>query len=171
MNKKALYVSLWVILLLEYTYIFLILLNYDLAWMNPEKFWTHAWILKNGSRLRWEDIVRSFNINVIELNPDRLSRPISNFFEVLDTKFRANCWNFIPPHPSFSFLWPLLFVVLPVFLYKFFINMGCDLPIAFSGVCLYLSSIGFLGPIVMLFHPAKGLVNFTSVVSLWASSL
>ena len=169
-KKHLLHWSLWTILLLECVYIFLILLNYDLTWVNPEKFWTHAWILENGSRLHWQDISRSFNINVIEMNPDRLSRPISNFVEVIDTKFRANCWQFMPPHPSLSLLWPVLFIALPVFLYKFLINMGCEFPIALSGVCLYLSSIGFLGPIIMLFHPAKGLVNFMAVLSLWAGS-
>ncbi|MBF0489419.1 MAG: hypothetical protein HQL15_02210 [Candidatus Omnitrophica bacterium] len=171
MKKQILYWILWGILLLEYAYIFLVLLNYDMAWMNPEKVFTHAWILENGSNLRWEDIIKSLNIDIIEVNAERLSRPISNLVEVLDTKFRANCWNFFVPHPSFSSLWPVLFLALPVFLYRFFINMGCQRVIALSGVCLYLSSIGFLGPIVMMFHPSKSLVNFFGVFSLWGISV
>lgn len=171
MHKERIHWSLWAILILEYIYIFFILFSYDIAWMNPEKFWTHAWILENGTRLHWEDFVRALNINVIELNPDRLSRPLSNLFEVLDTKFRATCWNFIPPHPSFSSLWILFFIALPVFLYKFFKNMGCARPVSLAGTSLYLSSVGFLGPIVMLFHPAKSLANFFAVVSLWFGSL
>ncbi|MEI7998381.1 MAG: hypothetical protein WCH62_02610 [Candidatus Omnitrophota bacterium] len=170
MKKADLHWSLWAILFLEYLYIFLILLNYDLAWINPEKVSSHAWILGNGSGFRWEDIIRSFNTGVIEIDQDRFSRPISNLVEVFDTKFRSICWNFFPPHPSFSFLWFLSFICLPFFLYRFFINMGCSLPIAFSGMCLYLSSIGFLGPIVMLFHPAKGLVNLLGVGSLCIAS-
>jgi hypothetical protein len=171
MQKRGIQWFWWGVLLLEYIYIFSVLFNYDISWMNPEKFWTHGWILENGNGLRWEDFTRAFNINVIELNPDRLSRPLSNLLEVLDTKFRASCWEVIPPHPSFSSLWLPFFIALPILLYKFFKNLGCHYSVAFAGTCLYLTSVGFLGPIVMLFHPAKSVANFLAVVSLWLISL
>jgi hypothetical protein len=49
--------------------------------------------------------------------------------------------------------------------------MGCQPPVSLAGVCVFVSSIGFLSPIIMLFHPAKSLVNFLGVVSLWAGSV
>ncbi len=161
---------LWVILLLEYGFIFFFLLNYYFAFMHHETVDIHKWVLSNGKAWHWEDFSRALNIDVLEENADRLSRPISNFVEVVDTKFRAFCWNFLPPHPSLSCLWPLLFIGLPFFLFKFFKNMGCYAAVALGGTCLYLGSIGFLGPLVMMFRPSKSLVNFFAVVSLYLGS-
>ena len=158
------------ILLLEYAYIFLFLLNYHMAWMNGENFATHAWSLSNGKQWRWEDFGRGFNIDVLELGAPRFSRLISVFFELVNAKFRAYCWNFFPPHPSLSCLWPLFFAGVPFFLFKFFRNMGCGQVVALSGIALYLASIGFLAPVVMLFHPAKSMVNFFAAVVLFTGS-
>ncbi len=157
---------LWAILLIEYVYIFLFLLNYSMAWMHPENFARHAWILENGKDWRVEDFSRFLNVDVLESNANRIGRPLSNFFSVLDAKFRAACWTFLPPHPSFSILWPLLFLGVPFFLFRFFKNMGCHAAVALAGTCFYLSSIGFLAPIVMLFHPGKSLVNLLAVTAL-----
>jgi hypothetical protein len=43
--------------------------------------------------------------------------------------------------------------------------------VALIGVCVYISSVGFLGPLVMLFHPAKSLVNFFGVLAMYFFSL
>ena len=162
--------GLWAVLLLEYLFIFFFLLNYYFAFMQRETIPIHSWILSNGKAWHWADFSRSLNIDILEENGSRLSRPISNFFDIIDTKFRAYCWNFIPPHPSLSCLWPLLFIGIPVFLFKFFKNMGCYASVAFGGTCLYLSSIGFLGPVVMMFRSSKNLVNFFAVLSLFLGS-
>src|SRR5580704_15833722 len=99
---KKIPVWLWGILLLEYLFIFTFLLNYDLAWMNSEKFGVHNWILSNGPQWKNEDWTKFLNIDVIECNPYRLSRPLSNFIEVVDTKWRASLWNIMTPHPALS---------------------------------------------------------------------
>jgi len=162
--------GLWGILLLEYLYIFLFPLNYDIAWMHPENFVTHAWILENGPQWQWEDFRRALHVDILEVDPHRLSRPISDFLEIVNTKFRVFLWNFIPPHPSLSIVWPLVLFGTPLCLYKFFRNFNCHTYVAFAGTCLYLSTIGFLVPLAMLFHPAKVLVNFLAVWCLWLGS-
>ncbi len=170
-SKGTVGAGLWAVFVLELVYIFFFLLNYDLAWMNSENFGTHAWILSNGNAWRAEDFARSLNIEVIESNTERISRPLSNLLEVINAKFRANVWDLMPPHPSLSLLWPLFFIGIPFFLYRFFRNMGAEAPIAFAGAGLYLTTIGFLGPVVMLFHPAKSLVNFFAVLTLFLGSI
>jgi len=170
MNKKI-SLCLWGILLLEFLYIFTFLLNYDLAWMNSEKFGVRKWILSNGPQWKAEDWSKFLNIDVIECNPYRLSRPLSNFVEVVDSKWRASFWNSMTPHPAVSIQWPFMFILLPWLLYQTFVNMGCFPFVALTGVAVYVASVGFLGPLVMLFHPAKNLANFFGVLSMFFFSL
>ncbi|MDE2028071.1 MAG: hypothetical protein KGJ11_05990, partial [Candidatus Omnitrophica bacterium] len=139
--------------------------------MNPEKIGVHAWILSNGSHWQTGDWTKFLNTQAIELSADRLSRPLSNFVEVVDTKWRAWAWNFITPHPSLSLQWPFMFILLPWLLYRTLVNMGCFPLAALTGVCIYLASPGFLGPLVMLFHPAKNLANFFGILGLYCFSL
>ena len=153
-------------LILIYIYIFSVILNYDLTFMVYEKVRTHLWILENGKQWHWEDFAKALNTKVIETDPNRLSRPLSNLVEVIDAKFRANLWDYIPPHPCMSLQWPFLFIGLPLLLYKFFRNINCQPIVALAGTGLYLTSSGFLSPIVMLGHPAKSMVNFFSILSL-----
>ncbi len=170
-TNKIIFGSLLGILVAELLFIFVFLLNYDLSWMNPEKFGTHGWILSNGYQWHKEDWSKFLNIDVIEYNPDRLSRPLSNFMEVVDSKFRAWSWHHIIPHPSLSLAWPFMFVLLPYLLYLALVNLGCNPGLALTAACIYIASVGFLGPLVMLFHPAKNLVNFFTVLALFLFSL
>ena len=158
------------LLALEFLYIFLFLLNYDMAWMHHENPERHVWALSNGSALHLEDLGKALNTKLLEYDDNRISRPLSDILLIINAKFRAFCWNFVPPHPSLSMLWPLSFICLPVFLFKFLRNMGCPAAPALAGVCLYLASPGFLSSVVMLFHPAKGLVNVLAVLSLFFAS-
>ncbi|MBF0511210.1 MAG: hypothetical protein HQL13_02670 [Candidatus Omnitrophica bacterium] len=170
MNKKAHFFLLG-ILLLEYLFIFTFLLNYDLSWMNSEKFGVRQWMLSNGPQWKSEDWTRFLNINVIECNPYRLSRPLSNFVELVDSKWRACLWDKRTPHPSVSIQWPFMFILLPWLLYLTFVNMGIKRAVALTGVCVYVATAGFLGPLVMLFHPSKNLANFFAVLSMFFFSL
>ncbi len=169
-NHGKIMKGLWVVLLLTYIFIFGVIFNYDSASFSDEKLVSHAWILADGKGWHWKDFGTFLDTEAIELSGDRLSRPVSNFMEVLNAKFRANCWNFIPPHPSLSIMWLISLFILPYFLFKFFRNMGCAPPIAFVGSCWYIASLGCLSPLVMLFHPAKGLVNFFGVLVLFIGS-
>jgi hypothetical protein len=163
---------LWGILLLELGFIFFVLLNYYFAWISNENDKIHAWVFSNGKQWRWEDWGRFLDNGVIEGYADRISRPVCDFVHIVNAKFRAFCWNYIPPHPSLSILWPFCFVIIPVFLYKFLKNLGCYAVVALAGVSLYLGSIGFLSPVVMYIHPAKVLVNICAVLVLyWGSEL
>ena len=162
--------GLWALFLLECVYIVFFLLNYDMAFMGKENFATHAWSLQNGKEWRTEDFARALNIDVLEIDQYRISRPISNFVELFNAKFRAWSWNFIPPHPSLSIVWPLFLVGIPILLFRAFRNFGCQRIVALAGMALYVGSIGFLLSVVMLFHPSKGLVNFFAALSLFLGS-
>ena len=158
------------LLVVEYLYIFGILLNYDNAWMHPEMIGMHDWLLKNGTALQKEDVARVFNALTVEQGHPRLSRPLSNILNLVNAKFRGWLWHFIPPHPSFSLSWFLSFLLVPLLLFRFFRNMGYHETIALGGVGLYLASVGFLGPLIMLFHSGKSMVNIFSVMTLFLAS-
>jgi len=149
-----------------YVYFVCVLMNYDLTWMQFEKLKTHIWILENGKQWQPGDITKFLNTKIIEIDPNRLSRPLSNFVEVLDAKFRANLWDYIPPHPTLSLVWPFLFIGLPLLFYRFFRNLNCQPIIALGGTSLYLTSTGFLSPLVQVSHPGKSMVNFFAILTL-----
>ena len=164
--------TLLVILALEFFYIFAVLLNYDNAWIHPEKIQTHEYFLKNGTAFKPEDLIRGIDISRIEPGkPERITRPFSNLFELINAKFRVWLWQFIPPHPSLSLSWPISFILVPILLFHFFRNMGCNEEISLGGVMLYIATIGFLGPIIMLFHPGKNFVNIIAVLCLYLASV
>jgi hypothetical protein len=160
------FIFLCINFLFIYIYIFGLLLNYDIPWMVYEKLKTHMWILENGKEWHFSDFAKALNTKIIEIDPNRISRPLSNLVEVIDTKFRANLWDYIPPHPTLSLQWPFLFIGLPLLLYKFFRNVDCSPLVAFVGTSLYLTSSGFLSPIVQMSHPAKNMVNFFFILTL-----
>src|SRR3989338_7448237 len=154
----------------ELLYIFGILFNYDNAWIHPEKIQSHAWILSNGPALTWEDWARGIDTGRVEGSQARISRPFSNMLELLNAKFRVWMWQFIPPHPSFSLTWLMNFILVPPLLYLFFRHMGCTWEIAFGGMMFYIATIGFLGPLIMLFHPGKAMVNVAAVWCLYLAA-
>ncbi len=163
---------LWALLVVELAFIFFVLLNHYFAWISNENDTIHAWVYKNGKAWRWEDWLRFLDNEVIEGYADRVSRPINDFFHIVNAKFRAFCWDYMPPHPSLSMIWPLCFTIVPICLYKFFRNMGCYAIVALTGVIFYLGSIGFLSSIVMYIHPAKMLANIGAVLVLyWGSRI
>ena len=161
---------LWLLLAIEAIWIFSVLLNFDNAWMHPEKTRTHWWILENGPTLQWEDLRRGMNVRTLEWGAPRITRPLSNLFEVLNAKFRATLWRAVPPHPSVSLTWPFVFLLLPPLLYATLRRMGCRREIALGSVGLYAATMGFLSPVVMLFHPGKCFVNLFAVLSLYLGS-
>ncbi len=111
-------ITMAAILALEFFYIGFVLLNYYFSWMNTENFQFHAWVFEHGKNLVPQDIYKIMNVAIMEGDPNRITRPIADILRFTDAKFRAFSWNFIPPHPSFSYLWPLHLGGIPVLLYK-----------------------------------------------------
>lgn len=167
MNRHIGRLMMGLLLAAEFLYIFSVLLNYDNSWMNPEKTLTHAYFLQNGVSLGQEDFKRSMNVRVVEWGAPRITRPLSNIFEMLNAKFRAWLWLYILPHASLSLTWPFSFLLLPWLLYRFFRKMGCDTELALGGLVLYIASAGFTSPVIMLFHPGKSFVNIFAVIVLY----
>ena len=125
--------GLWIAFAGQLIYTFGILLNYDNAWIHPEKIQTHQWFLSNGPALQWEDLARGIDTDRIECGMPRITRPLSNLLELINAKFRVWLWNFIPPHPSLSLTWIVNFTAVPILLYLFFKNLGCNGEIALGG--------------------------------------
>jgi len=157
------------ILVAIYIFICLTVSSHTNAWMQPEELHIKSYILKNGPQLKLEDIKRGLNYNEFEYAP-RISRPLSSYFDILDTKFRCLLWKLIPPHPSVSLTWVLSLFLTPLALYKLLRNLTVSFNSAIAAVCLYLLSPGTLSSVYMLFRPAKPLVNFMLVCCLYMAS-
>lgn len=152
-------------------YLFGILLNYDNAWIHPENIKNiRQSVCRNGPQFTLPDLKQAFNYKAFELGAPRLTRPLSSAFQLLNIKIRLYLWKWFVPHPSFSISWFFAFILSPILMFLFFRNFKIDPLISFFGVAFYHTSIAFLGPIIMLFHPAKAFANFTIVLIFWLMS-
>lgn len=157
------------LLLGVYFFIFFVLLSYDHAWMQPEEFSLKSGILQAGSCVSRADLQRGLNFRFFEYAP-RYTRPLSNYFEIINTKFRAWLWDHFLPHPSLSLTWIFSLILSPWLLYRFLRNFRVSADVAMCAVCLYLLNPGFLSSVVMLFRPAKAMANFSIILCLYLGS-
>ena len=158
-----------VVLLGVYIYIFVLLASYDQVWMLPEAFRIKSFVLENGGALKISDLKEGLNCAVFE-NAPRLRRPLSSYFEILDTKFRFFLWHFMFPHPSLSLTWFFSLILSPILLFRFLRNIDVPGNTALGAVSLYLMSPGLLSVVVMLFRPAKAMANFSIILCLYLAS-
>ena len=150
-------------------YFFILLSSYDHVWMHPEEFKIKSYVLEHGVGLRGEDIKRGLNWPVFE-GAARFTRFLSSYFEIVDTKFRAWVWHYLPPHPSLSLTWIFSLLFSPVFLFLFLRNLKIDSTVALSAVLWFMLTPGFLSTVVMLFRPAKAMTNFSIIFFLYLAS-
>src|SRR5262245_3745350 len=78
-------------------YVLLVLLGRAHAWMQPERFCVESHILSKGPGLRADDLWLGLDYNVFEL-AQRVYRPLSSYFEIIDTRVRAWLWQWFLPH-------------------------------------------------------------------------
>ena len=160
------------ILLLTFVYLWIIpnCLSYQNAWVEPEELHIKSCILKTGTDLNPADIKQGLFWQFFEYKP-RCTRPLSSYFEIVDTKFRCWLWHFICPHPSLSLTWIFSLFLAPLFLYLLLRDLGISLNTAAALTAFYLATPGVLSFEAMLFRPAKPMTNFAIILCLFLASL
>ncbi|HOW36038.1 MAG TPA: hypothetical protein PL155_06470 [Candidatus Omnitrophota bacterium] len=158
-----------ILLLFVYLIILPRSLSYDHAWMFPEEFSIKNEVLKDGPQLGLKDLRFGLNWRVFEFAP-RTTRPLSSYFDLLDTKFRSWLWQYRLPHPSLSLTWLFSLFFSPLLLYLFLKNIKIGNNAAIAAVCFYLVSPPILSCVVMLSRPAKPMAYFSIILCLYFAS-
>ena len=158
-------------LLLLFVYLVLLpsCLSYEHAWMFPDQFFRKSGIIATGSSLNIHDIKAGMNWQLFEYTP-RITRPLSSYFEILDTKFRIWLWHYLFPHPSLSLTWIFSLGLAPFFLYRLLRNFQVGANTAIAMVSFYLMTPGVLSGPVSMCRPAKTLTNFFIIFCLYLAS-
>ncbi|MCX6348057.1 MAG: discoidin domain-containing protein, partial [Candidatus Aureabacteria bacterium] len=138
--------------------------------------WTHPEIVfrcipnafKNGTRLVPGDLLRGFDC--WSFDSIARARFLSYAVQIINAKFRVWLWEYLPPHPSLSLTWIFSLILSPLLLFKFLRNFARSHLSAWSGISLYILSLGFLSGITLLFHAGKPLTLFAAILSLYLSS-
>ena len=159
------------VFLLLFVYIIFIplCLSYDRAWVLPEEFYFKAVVLTNGPALQWHDLKVGLNCTGFEGAP-RTSRPLSSYFEILDTKFRCWLWHYVFPHPSLSLTWIFSFIATPLLFYRLLRYWKVSVNTAMVMTAFYLMTPQVMSCAVMLCHPGKPMANFFIVFCLYQAS-
>ena len=145
----------------------MLLLNLNVGWVQPETFRWRPIILKqplfskNSFLLAWD-------WSVME-NAPRLTRPISNLFEIIDTHFRVFMANHLFPHPSISLTWMFTLLFSPLLLLGMLKHLGCRTFYRWLFLALYFQQSGILSLITMSFRPGKALACLFLSALLYAS--
>lgn len=151
-----------------FLWIALFVSDYRNVWVQPEV---------NGWRVRLlpmpctpQAIVTSaFNWPLMEFQP-RLTRPLGNLLDVVDTCLRRQLWKVVTPYPVVSIVHLLTFVLAPILLYRVLRSLGVDEAPALGGVALYLSNPATLSLLAMNFRPGKSAACASMVIVLWWAS-
>lgn len=108
-------------------------------------------------------------IDVWGMDGDSRPRFLSYYLAALTVKARIALWDWLPPHPSFSPLWPFTLVMAPWLFYRFLKEeLECRWS-AIVGASLYMLSTGYLSSATMLFHPGKPLANVVVIATLYVA--
>jgi hypothetical protein len=155
-----------VLLLLTYLYIMSLILDPQCSWVLPEAYIYKSFVmqyipLKNTLK-------GAFNNQIFEFS-ERITRPFSSIFEIVDTHFRAWLWQYITPISSLSLTFIFSLILGPILYYKFLINIKIRQAIAIFATVIMLLNPGSLSLVVMLFRPAKVMMNFFYIFCLYYS--
>lgn len=118
--------------------------------------------LHEGLSLRWADLISAIN-PCLDGGTDR-PRFYSWAFWVLNSKFRAWTFQYVPFHPSISLIWIFTFFVTPVMIYKLVRTMVNDTRLALLACTIFILSIDNLSTTTMYFHAAKPLATLGIVI-------
>ena len=160
------------ILLLLFVYLFLIPrgVSYRYAWAIPEIQGFDITALKTGTQLNLKDLGNGLNYKGFENGFPRITRPLSSYFQILDTKFRCWLWHYIPPHPSLSLTWIFTLGLAPLFLYYLLCNLGISSNTAVTMAAFYLLTPTSMSHVAELFRPAKPMTDFAIIFCLYFAS-
>ena len=161
------------ILLLAFFYFFILpsCINNSAAWQNDEQFNLRSDILHaTGPNFALDDLKLGFNLPLFEYAA-RPTRPLSSYFEIIDSKFRYWLWHFILPHPSFSLDWLFVLILAPACLFLLLKNLDVGTNTALALVSFYLANPGVLSTLSMSGRPGKAMTNVAVIFCLYLSSL
>lgn len=158
----------WMMLGITFVYVFSLILSDKSSWVLFETFSHEIYIVQN---VPLNQIIKGvFNTQVFEYS-DRLTRPLSSMFEILDTHLRAWLWHYIKPITSLSITFVFSLLLNPLLFYKFLLNLKIRRSIAVLATSLMILSPGSLSVLVMYFRPAKAMLNFWLIFCLYYASV
>lgn len=158
------------LLFCSFIYISYLVVNPTYSWVLPEAYVYKSYIIQNVPLDLHHIIRETFNYHIFE-NSERITRPLSSTFEIIDTHFRSWLWQFITPIPSLSltFIFSLFFGSL--LFYKLLLNLETRPTVAIFATAFMLLNPGTLSLFVMLFRPAKPMAHFWIIFSLYFASV
>ena len=161
------------VFLLFFVYLFLIprVVSYDNSWASPEIYYLEKTAFKTGAPFHWNDLKNGLNYKGFEgPTAPRITRPLSNYFQILNAKFRTQLWRFILPHPSLSLTWIFSLFLTPLFLYLLLRNMGITSNTAIGMTAFYILTPTTLSHVADFFRPAKPMADFALMFCLYLAS-
>jgi hypothetical protein len=156
-------------LVFAYVQVARLLADYGAVWSSPEVGHWKQHILEWVGPHSLPALSHALDWQVFEYEP-RVTRPLSNVFELFDTWFRAMLWRAIPPHPSLSLTWPFSLFAAPYLLYRLLRRLGVAEGIAAVACALYVANPGVLSLEVMLFRPGKVMTLVAVLFCLWEAA-
>lgn len=159
-----------VFLVITYGYIISLVADPQSGWVFPEAYAFKSYVVQKMP-LSVSGIVQgTFNNRAFDAN-DRNTRLLANTFEIFDTHFRSWLWRYIEPVPSLSLTYLFSLILGPWLFYRLLRSLGIRSSIAIFAMAIMLLNPGSLSLVVMLFRPAKAMMNFWLIVSLLLASL
>lgn len=168
-RKKWRQMSSTLLLIISFLYIGYLIINPKHSWVQPETFVYKHYIMQHAMSIQ-SVIKDTFNTWVFE-GENRITRPLSTTFEIIDTHFRAWLWQFMTPMPSLSLSFIFSIFLASYLFYHLLRNWGIRPMIAQFATAFMLLSPGTLSLVTMLFRPAKPLMNFWIIFCLYLASI
>lgn len=152
-------------------YMILFVMSSKTGWMQPETFIWKSQIIQDVKAGPWLDVIkRIFDLRIFEFAP-RTTRPLASLFEIVDTVFRSYLWKFVTPHPSLSLSWIFTLIVSPLILYRILLLRGVSSFASFAMIGIYLTQMGTLSSVAMLFRSGKPVTLCLLMVSWYLCEL
>lgn len=151
--------NIWCILLFlaSSSYMIFYVMSSKTGWMQPETFIWKSQIIQDVKSGSWLTVIkRIFDLSIFEFAP-RTTRPLASLFEIVDTAFRSYLWKYVTPHPSFSLSWIFTLIVSPLILYRILVLRGVSSFASLALIGVYLTQMGTLSSVAMLFRSGKPL--------------
>ncbi len=145
-------------------------LSYDSAWVNPEMKYIETTALSLGSHLQIKDMRVGLNYMGFENCVPRVTRPLSSYFQILDTKFRCWLWTYLLPHPSLSLTWVFTLILGPFIFYRLLRNLEISANLAITMTSFYLMTPAVMSFLTLYFRSSKPMANFVIILCLYVAS-
>lgn len=154
------------LLISVYVYIFAQLCNFENTWNHPENNTIESAYLKTGIGFTGKDFFNIWDWRIDEEMAPRTTRWLSWCLDLVNFKFRAWLWQWVPPHPSFSITWLLSLAINPWLFYAYLKMRRFSIEIALTAVAFYLMTPYVLSSVFMLGRTGKILAHFFMLIAL-----